>query len=279
MIMWTKIRIALGITAGVLAASGAITWPPANDGSSDAHDDSQVPKIIQDSLAAYAALSSYSDTGKTVSESNGKSRTNTFSILLARTDLYKIEWAESNMMGSTIASRGAVWSVGEGDFLVLTVGDGRFNSAPQKMESPAMAIAGAFAVSAGASSTVPVVFFDIELGVNRLRGLTEPVQQNDEKIGMIDCYVLKSRQIHNGTTNTTSVWIGKQDKLIHQMKRLDERASATPIPPDLEGAAKEAFQRAVQLTKTYTCTETHENISVNKTFKKTDFVHEEQVIK
>jgi hypothetical protein len=113
MIMWTKIRIALGITAGVLAASGAIKVAPANDSSSGVHDNSQAPKIIQDSLAAYATLSSYSDTGTTVSESNGRSRTNTFRILLARTNLYKIEWAESNMMGSAIASRGAVWSVAQ----------------------------------------------------------------------------------------------------------------------------------------------------------------------
>lgn len=279
MITATKIRILLRLSAGILVAGGATIGVRAKDSPMDAGDNSQASKIIQDSLAAYAALSSYDDTGRTVVEFNGRTETSTFSILLARTNLYKIEWAESNVLGSTVTSRGAVWSAGDGDFVALSVGDARYDAAPLKMGNPWAALGGFMGMSEGASSTIPEVFFDFDAGMNRLKFLTKPVQQKDEKIGTIDCWVLKNTQIRKGMTNTTSVWIGKQDRLVHQMRSVDERASTVPVPPDLEGSAKEGFQRAMQLMKIHISTETHENISVNKTFKKADFVHEDPAVK
>ena len=75
---------------------------------------------------------------------------------------------------------------------------------------------------------------------------TDVERQKDGKIGSVDCYVIAE----NGKSFTITVWIGKQDFLLHQC----QTEQAIIGPPT-------------------TVTETRENIVINQSFAKSDFIH------
>jgi len=90
----------------------------------------------------------------------------------------------------------------------------------------------------------------------------------DEKIGNVDCYVL-TQNISEGTTKT--LWIGKQDFLIHQ---IENDTSAESFKAALEAAAKKFPETKPAIggaSGDIKSVETHENISINQNFSASDF--------
>ena len=236
-------------------------------------------KIIDDSQAAYAALSSYSDTGKVAGEFHGKTDMTTFTTRLARPNLYRIEWEGGLIAGLPVTSPPAVWSAGDGDFIRFGGGMG---PAAQQMTNLEMALAAGGGISSGATAMIPLTFFNSFLGGN-IKRLVSPdgtiFQLPDAQVGAVDCYVVTGAWQNKGRTNMTTLWVGKQDHLIRQFRRVSESPSITHIPADLDAAGREGFQRAMRQMQTRVSTETHENITVNGKFQKSDFLPEDALSK
>jgi hypothetical protein len=131
-----------------------------------------------------------------------------------------------------------------------------------------MALGGATGISGGAAATIPGTFFRMNWG-NQLGGsAVNEKKQPDEKIGGADCYVLTSDL--KGRTRT--LWIGKQDFLIHQARTV---TSAEAMKATLAEAAKRLPESIAGRPKSepqgITSTETHANIVLNKKFSSADF--------
>lgn len=228
--------------------------------SGGAGDNLSPGEIFKNAQEKYASLTSYSDEGKTVAVLNGMTLTTTFAIRLARPNLYRIEWEQP--VHSSFTNKGVVWSAGEGDFMVIGDRDA------QKQSSRESALGGATGISGSAAATIPGTFFKMNWG-NQLGGSTaSEKRQGDEKVGDVDCYVFKSEL--KGTIKT--LWIGKQDFLIHQVRT---ETSAEAEKAALSQAAKDHPEIIARLEKSglqgITSTETHTDIVVNKTFSSTDF--------
>jgi hypothetical protein len=176
--------------------------------------------IVEKVKAAYAALQSYSDTGTAVIQSDGSSTTTNFKIRLQRPGLYRVDWQGSPLGG------GVVWSDGTGDFL-------RFlGQTKEKQESRSMALAGAMGISEGVAANIPDTFFADASGVDVFRG--EQQRQKNQTVGGIDCHVILGVLQDNGDTDSTTLWIGKKDYLIH---RLDELMVAWPKEQPIEDSS------------------------------------------
>lgn len=221
-------------------------------------------EIFYKAEAAYAALTSYSDQGTTVAVLNGLTMTTTFKIKLARPNLYRIEWVETNdsAYSTTTTKPQSVWSAGDGDFLDM-LGQG-----PKKQTNREMALSSATGISGGAAATVPSAFFKTQWG-NHLSGAERSdKRQADERVGDTDCCVLASTS--KGTTSM--LWIGKQDFLIHQFRRV---TSAAAMKTALDEAAKVNPTLAAHMPaiapSDLTSTETHTNIVVNQKLAPSDF--------
>jgi outer membrane lipoprotein-sorting protein len=218
-------------------------------------------QIFNKARAAYAALTSYTDQGTAVASLNGLTITTTFTIKLARPNLYRIGWVQSNDSAFSITTmkRQSVWSAGDGDFLDM-LGQG-----PKKQTNQEMALSGATGISGGAAATVPSAFFKTQWGYNLRAGQFDK-QQPDEKVGDIDCYVFSGSL--KGTTST--IWIGKQDFLIHQVRTL---TSAATMKAAMDTAAKVNPSVAAHMPVPHdlTSTETHTNIVLNQKLAPSDF--------
>jgi outer membrane lipoprotein-sorting protein/ribosomal protein L31E len=286
MMTWLKLKFAIGVSVAVLLVGGAVTVA-----ISQASVDSKLTpqEIIKNAQEAYAALSSYSDTGKKVTERGKQTETITFNIRLQRPDLYRIEWSKSEISGSfnqnTIltanSSKGVVWSAGNGNFFAIDP-NGQKNS----FTNLQMALNYTRGVSGEASSTIPGVFFNLNwprgYGENVLNQTNAiPQRKNDEKINGVDCYVVSS-----GHAGTKTLWIGKRDYLIHQTRTIVEEFNAprsdSEIKAILESQNQPATPEAIASVKTamkqvqtmkVVSTQTHENISVNQKFSPADFAH------
>lgn len=220
--------------------------------------------IFRKARETYAALTSYVDEGKTVASVNGLTITTTFNIKMARPNLYRINWIQSNdsAYATTTTKLQSVWSAGDGDFLDM-LGRG-----PKKQKNQEMALSGATGISAGAAATVPSAFFKLHWGDQLGNAERIDKQQADQTIGDADCYVfagsLKGR--------TSTIWIGKADFLIHQVRTVTSAA-----------ATKEAMDEAARMSpdvaahrfhidpQEITSTETHTNIVVNEKLTASDF--------
>jgi hypothetical protein len=189
-----------------------------------------------------------------------------FIILLARTNLYKIVWWQGE---DSYTPKGAVWSAGTGDFLWMSVLGGK----AQKEQSQELALASATGVSGGAAASIPGTFFKLHWG-GVLAGAAKTTRLPDAKIDDTDCYVLKNGS--DGRTNT--LWIGKQDFLIHQIENdisgslvkrmMEEQAKSHPqIRASLDAAGEQLFQDMRMV-------ETHQNIVVNPPVTATDFEYQ-----
>jgi RNA polymerase sigma factor (sigma-70 family) len=252
-----KLKLAVGISAAILLAGSAATVVLSSDGTGDNLPASEIFKNAQEK---YASLASYSDNGITVAALNGMSFITTFTIKLSRPNLYRIEWEQPETPSYT--NKGVVWSAGEGDFMVMG------NGSEVKQSSRESALAGATGVSGSAAATIPGTFFKMNWG-NQLGGsVAGEKRQADEKVGEVDCYVFTSEL--KGRTKT--IWIGKSDFLIHQVRTV---TSAEAMKAALAEAAKRNPEIAARVPKTeYTddiSTETHENIIVNQKFSPADF--------
>jgi len=198
-------------------------------------------QILKKAQETYASLSSYSDTGKIISETVDYTLTNSFSIRLARPNLYRIEWDENS-------EDGICWSSGDTNYIHMRLNGiwtpVREESNPQNAISPSSAL------------VVPAAFFgkiysEINWGDDLALFVSSPsvVRLADEKIKNDECYVFNV----NGEP-TIYIWIGKKDFLIHRIKTFAKNAAG----------------------KEFTFIETHENIATNQPFTEHDFLERAQ---
>lgn len=284
MMNWMKLKFALGSGFAVFLVGGTATQAISQTSTDDKWTSQE---IINKAQEAYAALSSYSDTGKSITESGKQTETITFNTRLQRPDFYCVEWSQSQITGSFSpdmsfrknSSKGVVWSAGNGNFFAIERG-GQKNS----FQNLQMALNYTRGASGEASSTIPGVFFKLNwpsgYGGNALNQTNATIQrQKDEIINGVDCYVVSSR--HAGTT---TLWIGKRDSLIHQTRTILQESSAPPsdseimailksqnqpATPEAVASAKAAMKQ-IQTMKVIS-TQTHENIVVNQKISPTDF--------
>ena len=229
-----RLGLAMGVEMAVLLAGCG-----AKEASSQTVDAGELTaqEVVGKTRAAYAALSSYSDTGKVVSEMSGQNNLLTFNIRLQRPNLYRIDWAQGTGL------KGVVWSGGSGDYLQIDPGSpptsealsaimasGQKNdSSPQKMPDMKMALALAAGLSWSAASTLPGAFFDQEFGdvfaVPAISGHYPLQKEKDGKVADVDCYVVSTEMDLSKVPNAgkpgtvaTKLWIGKKDFLIHQSR-------------------------------------------------------------
>ncbi len=232
--------------------------------ATDATTDLSAADILKRAAAKYAALTSYSDEGTTVATLGTLTASSyTFTINLARTNLYQIVWRKADEF---YIPKGVVWSAGDGNFLWM----GK-NFKPQKQPSMELALAGATGISGGAAASIPGTFFKMKWGNQLGAASADTKSKPDEKIGDVDCYVLT----HGTGGRTNILWIGKQDFLIHQVENdtsaalmktmMEEQAKKMPqIRAMLESAGAQLFQENRSV-------ETHQNIRINPPLTKADF--------
>ncbi|MGA2685215.1 MAG: hypothetical protein ABSF51_09195 [Verrucomicrobiota bacterium] len=251
-----KIKVALVISAAIMLASGSTTVVLSSD---KAGDDLSSSQIFQKAQANYASLKSYSDEGQIVATMNDTTVTTRFTIRLARPGYYLIEWGQTieSSYSTTKTQAQAVWSLGEGSFLEM--GNG-----PQDEETRNSALAKAAEISGGAAGTIPRTFFNMQWGDPLGGSVFSENRQPDEKVGIVNCYVF-SRQLQG---RTRTLWIGKRDFLIHQV-RIVTTAEAMRA---LLARAVTGSHEIISDLHGFTTTETHTSIVVNKQFLRSDFV-------
>jgi len=233
----TNSKLIFSVSVAFLLATNA----PTNVLASDSDGESLVPEqIFKKTQESYASMIRYSDEGKVVTTLNGDTITTIFTIRLARMNFYRIEWIRNSMppLSTMNTSPQAVWSSGAGDYLEVGLG-------AQNMNCRDFALAEASGCSGGAAGTVPRVFFNLrwddELDLWGYSG----TRQTDEIVAGVDCYVF----VKEAQGQTKTLWIGKQDFLIHQVRTL----------------------RSIEGMQSIS-TETHSNMVVNKKFVRSDFI-------
>ncbi len=169
-----------------------------------------------------------------------------------------------------------------------------------------MATAGAD-VTAGLCDVAPLFFNETwgNFGKDPIFSSSKVQKRDDEKIGDVECFVLtETAQIPGLTkqetgTNNETLWIGKQDQLIHQIQRVQDwpivlqptddkfvgdllQKMRRPVDPQTIAEMKKqleernrqlAEQQKLNPISRITFIETHENIAVNQPLSKKDFVH------
>ena len=242
-----KVKILLIFCLALTLAAATLPTLAADDPAGPAAD------IVKQSLAKYASLTSYSDEGATVS-TLGKTiaKSYLFTLKLARTNLYQVVWRQAGEIS------GATWSAGNGDFLWMGTG---FEL--KKCKDRENALARATGVSGGVAANLPGTFFNMSWGGLLRAHQADFTRAPDDKVNDVDCFVLTHEA--NGRTNT--VWIGKQDFLIHQ---IETDTSAKVVRAALEAQAQKNPEiRALldsndpQVSEDVKSIETHRNIVIN----------------
>ena len=250
---------AFGISVVVLLASGATSPILAGEAGCDELLPAQVFRNVQEK---YASLASYSDDGcVAIASMDGNSIIN-FTTRLARPNYYRIEWRRSSEATSSpwIASPEAVWSSSVYNLFLVT------GCGVRKEYNRDIALAHAAAPSGGATATIPQMFFNGQWGDQGEQFdnvVLSEKRQADETVGNISCYVFTWG--FEGRTN--SLWIGKQDFLIHQARTT---ISTGAIRAAAAGLLKDPEQ--IRALPGFTFTETHTNIVLNQQFSRSDFV-------
>ena len=246
------------ISLTILFCLGVVTvgFSQTNDGE---HLTSQA--ITQKSREAYAALTSYSDTGTSIKVEDGQTNVTTFSLRAQRTNLFLLQWTqaradETNQGRWWLAGPDATWRFRGG--LVTNILGQATNDSPlygaslfgvrMRSDEATLVLEQFFA-----GSPSPFQFeHDFENWTN-----SSPDQRavTDGKVGDVDCYVLTltTPELKHPPfpfpqgKRVVRTWIGKQDFLVHRFDYASE-------PPD-EAAL----------------TQIHENIAVNQKYPDEDF--------
>lgn len=253
---WLKMKFAASVAITALLVGGAATVAVSRTGNGEKLTAQEIVKKSQD---AYAALTSYSDEGnETGSVGTAKVAPHTFTIKLARPDLYRIEWTQD--LGF-YAQTGVVWSAGNGNYLMMSAA-----GKPQKYPDPEGALSAATGISGGAAGSVPGTFFRLNWGNQLGAAMQTAVRKADEKVGGEDCYVLT--QSKGGRTRT--IWIAKRDFLIRQ---IENDTSAADLKKVLEEQAKKhpGMHLPTTVAGDVKSVQTHSNIIVNQKFSPADF--------
>jgi hypothetical protein len=225
-------KVPFGICAAIWLACGVTPPVFADDAAGNHLSTIQIFQKVKDT---YASMITYSDEGCVVT---ARGTVINFSTRLARTNFYLIEWQQTNATAGSGSQ--AVWFAGAGDFLQAEAG-------VQCQGGRKIALAHASAFSDGATATIPSVFFDLRWVEEPLEDLVFSVdRQSDDNVGGVSCYVFTKGLL--GATNT--LWIGKQDFLIRQVRTV----ISLEAMPD------------------FTALETHTNIVLNQRFSRSDFV-------
>lgn len=242
------LAFAAGLGVAALLAGGAATAAVPQTGG---EHQLTAQDIVGKSRDAYAALSSYRDSGTVVSEMAGQRNTLTFRTRLQRPNLYRIDWKQGT------GPEEAVWSDGNGDHLMVKA-SGQGTAKTQTMQSMKKAVTLAAGPSWSAATTIPGAFFNEELGdlvVAPLASGRYPLQkEKDAKVGNVECYVVSvvmdssKRPDTKGKPGTvsTTLWIGKRDFLVHQC-RTRHVASVPASAPPSDQAIDEAIKKSLEM--------------------------------
>jgi len=249
---WLKYKLAIGVGTIVLLAIGVAAVAVSQAGGDNAMTTAEIFKKSRDT---YAALTSYSD--------EGKSGDTMFKIKLARPDWYRIEFHDS---GPPLTNYGLVWSEGSSNFVVLGNPSAQKESVASSKES-ALFGSGAGGISGGAALTIPATFFKMNINSPLDGNLSLQKRLADERVGGVKCYVFSSeiKEMHGVTR---MVWIGQADFLIHQVRTL---MSAEAVKAAWDQAEKVSGIRIKAIPQSSIATETHEKIVVNRHFSAADF--------
>jgi len=297
---WAKAKFALALGATSLLAGGAITVAL----TSSPPDQISAPDILRKAHEHYRSLSTYSVSGKISLEMNDQRIVNNFSLPLARPDRYLIQWKRAPgspplpRSALRFANQGIVWSAGDLNFLL--VNNLRYYQSADTYVALGSAIhsAGAFPVASA------IAFFGWDWhgfggmdGASPIRsfafsGPSPPeshfARMKDDKVADIRCYVVTAKE--PGATIT--LWIGKQDLLIHQsrvfksalkMPPLDDKAIGQmlasrniPVSPQSIALAKPMINQQIEqfFKSPLTVTETDEVMAADSAFSQNDFTTE-----
>jgi RNA polymerase sigma factor (sigma-70 family) len=302
---YAKLKLAIGITAGILLAAGVATVAVSQTGYRNKLTPQDIAKQSQD---AYATLSGYSDNGIVTTEISGQMMKRTFSIRLQRPNLYRIEWTNSMPFGDSSTSHGIAWSAGNGNFLIMALLGQEQNATPTSYQDAQTALAAATSDSGAVTGIVPAKFFNQDWS-DMLKipasGKSPLLREPDEKAGGVDCFVISSTIDLTTSPDTskfpvnvkgvkqmkTTLYVGKEDHLIHQTRQnidlgatpnllmSDEQIKTMmekmkqPTTPEAIAAfrAKMADAMKGMQGQNVIITQTHENIVVNQKFSATDF--------
>lgn len=251
-----KLKLTFGIGMTLVLVGAATSPALADDATNSVLSPDRIFKKVAES---YASLTSYRDQGEIITTADGATRTMIFDTRLARPNFYRIEWlpARDPSYSTRDTTIQAVWSSGAGDFWEVGYG-------PKSGGSPEIALDATSAFSGGASTTVPMTFFNLSLGSALDDSVFDEDQQPDETVGTVDCYVFTKES----QGKTTTLWIGRQDFLIHQVRTV---ISAAAMQATVAQIPNEKHQMAAFLHDV-TATEIHANIVTNTPFSKSDFI-------
>jgi hypothetical protein len=277
----------LGVAA--LLAGGAATMAVSQTSSND--NGLTLQEIARQTQDTYAALTSYSDSGRVVAVSGTTTITNTFHTRLQHPEFYRIDWSQT--IAPRLVNKGVVWSSGEGHFMQFSPGV----PIPQKSENRWQNLGAASGLSSGASATIPPAFFGGFIGNGlflAVIGVSKLTKEPDATVGGVDCHVFTSSVDSaktGGKLPDLTFWIGKKDHLIHQTRQIIDTPPpimpATteediksmlarinrPHTPEVIAAVRKSMATHITIPPTgrYVFTETHDNISVNEKFSAADF--------
>lgn len=234
--VWLKAKLALGVTAGVLLASGTATVAISNA----MQGDREARQILERTMAKYAALQTYRSSGITVEEIHDaapKTINGTFTMQLARPDVYRVDYEQ---MGASLTNKASLWSDGSGHYFKNHMAQDPAPLAPDGhspvryenklpfsgMEGLKQNLGDIGDVSGGATAIVPSMFYGVEIPklssyvwstMCTVQGWlkSHPLKEPDETVEGVDCFVLSM------TTDEGKawLWIGKQDGLVHRCRQ------------------------------------------------------------
>jgi outer membrane lipoprotein-sorting protein len=216
-------------------------------------------EVFNHARTNYAAMSSYSDQGQVVRTSDGITTITPFTTQLARPEFYLVKWQPNSGSSSFAADAGAqaVWSIGAGHFLETGYG-------AQSEDILRIALKESACYSGGASENIPVIFFNLESDNELDYSTYDEQQEPDDNVGSIDCYVFTRQS--GGVTRT--LWIGKRDFLIHQIRTVISAQEMLATAEKITGGRPRPEAFSHQLT----VTEIHTHIEVNRPFSRSEFI-------
>ena len=214
--------------------------------------------ITQKSQEAYAALTSYSDTGTSIKVKDGQTNVTTFSLKMQRTNSFILQWVQTC---ADQTNQGRWWWDGHERFgigLLTNIVGQATNDRPtygfdefevREQTGEATRILELFFASGPFKLSL---FGFMASGTN-----SGPDRRivTDGKVGDVDCYVLTltTPELKHPpfpipqAKCVTRTWIGKQDYLVHRFDYASESPNETSL------------------------TQTHENIAVNRKYPDEDF--------
>ena len=181
--------------------------------------------------ATYDKMQSYSSVGDVISDISTPNlgqidSHHTFSMKLARPNLYRVEW---ELHAPYIDSSGAVWSAGDGNFVVAPGLAG-----PTRPKDMSTALSMATGLSGGAAATIPAIFFG--LSFNALKAGNDAAFKPDSDIEGDACYVIAEK---TGTVGVT-MWISKKSKLLRQIR--EDFNGSTKMPEMTDEEARKVLE-------------------------------------